>query len=119
MGRFSWAILLVGMLSGSASAQNIGGAYNVAGTNLDGSPYAGQALITITSNTTCEIAWQTGGTTSKGFCMRNADALAASYVMGKDIGLIIYKAAPDGTLRGLWTITGQNGAGTETLTPVK
>lgn len=51
--------------------------------------------------------------------MRNEDAFAAGYVMGKDIGLIIYKAAPDGTLRGLWTVAGQNGAGTETLTPVK
>lgn len=112
-------IVLGGMLSGAAAAQDIGGAYNVSGTNLDGSPYMGQALITITSNTTCEIAWQTGGTTSKGFCMRTDDAFAAGYVMGKDIGLIIYKAGPDGTLRGLWTVGGQNGAGTETLTPLK
>ncbi|MBK1868217.1 hypothetical protein [Taklimakanibacter albus] len=119
MGRFLWAVLLTGMLSGAAAAQSIGGAYNVAGTNVDGSPYAGQALITITSNTTCEIAWQTGGTTSKGFCMRNEDAFAAGYVLGKDIGLIIYKAAPDGTLRGVWTVAGQNGAGTEILTPIK
>lgn len=119
MHRLLWAVLLTGMLAGTAAAQNIGGAYSVAGTNVDGSPYAGQALITITSNTTCEIAWQTGGTTSKGFCMRNDDAFAAGYVMGKDIGLIIYKATADGTLRGVWTIAGQNGAGTEILTPIK
>lgn len=67
MGCFFSILLLTSVLAGSAAAQSIGGSYSVSGTNLDGSPYSGQALITITSNTTCEIAWQTGSTTSKGF----------------------------------------------------
>jgi hypothetical protein len=39
--------------------------------------------------------------------------------MGNDIGLIIYKTSADGTLRGLWTIAGKNGAGTEIPTPTR
>ena len=37
--------------------------------------------------------------------------------MGKEIGLVIYKMQPDGSLKGLWTITGKDGMGTEVLTP--
>jgi hypothetical protein len=119
MRRAFYAFMLVGALPAVAAAQDIGGLYNVNGTNFDGSPYKGQAMIKITSSTTCEIAWKTGSTTSNGFCMRNDDAFAAGYVMGKDIGLIIYKATSDGTLRGVWTIAGKNGAGTEILTPAQ
>ena len=43
----------------------------------------------------------TGSTTSKGFCMRNKDAFAAGYVMGQEIGLIIYKLNGDGSLDGV------------------
>jgi hypothetical protein len=117
MRRAFYAGLLLCALPAMAAAQNIGGPYTVNGTNFDGSPYEGEAFIKITSSTTCEIAWKTGGTSSSGFCMRNEDAFAAGYVMGSDIGLIIYKATPAGTLRGVWTIAGKNGAGTEILTP--
>ena len=111
-------ILLAGSLwPAFAAAQNIGGTYTVRGTNFDGSPYGGEAQINIISTTTCEIMWKTAGETSSGFCMRNGDAFAAGYVMGDNVGLIIYKADADGTLRGLWTIKGMNGSGTEILTP--
>lgn len=113
------AFMLTAALPAAVAAQDIGGLYNVNGTNFDGSPYGGQAQIKIVSNTTCEIVWKTGSTTSNGFCMRNDDAFAAGYVMGNDIGLIIYKASADGTLRGVWTIAGKNGAGTEVLTPAR
>ena len=119
MRRAFYAFMLMAALPAAAAAQDIGGLYNVNGTNFDGSPYGGQAQIKITSNTTCEIVWKTGSTTSNGFCMRNDDAFAAGYVMGNDIGLIIYKAQADGTLRGVWTIAGKNGAGTEILTPAR
>jgi len=104
-------------LAGAASARDLGGNYRANGTNFDGSPYSGTATIEITSDTTCEITWVTGSTTSNGFCMRNQDAFAAGYVMGDSIGLIIYKMMPDGSLNGIWTIAGKNGAGTEVLTP--
>ena len=43
---------------------------------------------------------------------------AAPYKM-KDgsVGLIIYKMDKDGSMDGIWTLTGINGAGTEVLTP--
>lgn len=104
-------------LAGTASARDLGGTYRANGTNFDGSPYSGTANIQITSDTTCAITWTTGSTSSNGFCMRNQDAFAAGYVMGDSIGLVIYKMMPDGSLNGIWTIAGKNGAGTEVLTP--
>ena len=95
----------------------MGGNYTVYGTNFDGSHYKGTATISVKTSTTCEIDWSTGTTTSSGICMRNDDSFAAAYQLGKDVGLVIYKIHPDGTLDGLWTIAGQDGNGTEVLTP--
>ena len=100
-----------------AAAQSIGGSYTVEGTNFDGSPYAGTAEITLTSETTCVIEWETGGTTSQGICMRNDDAFAAGYVLDDAIGLIVYKVNEDGSMSGLWTLAGKEGNGTENLIP--
>lgn len=102
-----------------AAAQSIGGHYTVQGTNLDGSAYQGTAKITLTSDTTCVIEWVTGSTTSQGICSRNDNAFAAAYVFndGYEYGLVVYKILGDGSLDGLWTIAGQNGNGTEKLTP--
>ena len=91
--------------------------YKVAGTNPDGSPYSGAADITRASDTTCNITWTAGSTSSNGICMRNGDAFAAGYVLRKDAGLVIYQVKEDGTLDGLWTVAGKNGTGTEVLTP--
>ncbi len=113
-------IALAGLFALSASlaaAQDFAGEYIVAGTNLNGSPYAGEARITLISETTCEIEWVTGGTSSVGICMRNGPAFAAGYVLGDAVGLVIYQIMDDGTLDGLWTIAGQEGTGTEILTP--
>lgn len=93
------------------------GAYSVKGTNFDGSSYSGTAKIKIISNTTCEIVWNTGGSTSRGICMRDSDSFAAAYQMGNSYGLVIYKINDDGSLNGVWTIAGKSGAGSETLTP--
>lgn len=100
-----------------ASAQDIGGFYEVSGTNFDGSRYSGEAQIRALSETTCSIAWKTGGQTSEGICMRDGNAFAASYRLGDAIGLVIYRILPDGSLGGTWTIAGQEGSGTEVLTP--
>lgn len=100
-----------------AAAQSIGGSYTVAGTNFDGSPYQGEAEITLTSETTCVIKWTTGSSTSEGICMRNDNAFAAAYVLQDEIGLVTYKVMEDGSLHGLWTLAGKEGNGTEVLTP--
>jgi hypothetical protein len=101
-----------------AEAASLAGKYQATGKNLDGSPYTGTAEIVATSDTTCSISWQTT-TNSKGLCMRNGSAFAASYALGDSIGLVVYQIKPDGTLEGLWTIAGQDGVGTEVLTPTK
>ncbi len=101
-----------------ADADNFtGGEYDVRGTNPDGSKYKGTAEITVTSNSTCRIVWQIGSDESDGICMRNGIALAASYILGKDVGLVIYEIRDDDTLDGLWTIADHDGIGTELLIP--
>ncbi len=101
-----------------AAAEGFGGRYTVQGTNPNGSTYGGEAEITLTSETTCEIKWTTGSTESHGICMRNDDSFAAGYRMGEEIGLVIYKVQEDGSLSGLWTVAGKNGNGTEILVPI-
>ncbi|MGE0499501.1 MAG: hypothetical protein AB7I79_09605 [Rhizobiaceae bacterium] len=117
MFRLLAPALLGASLAVPAAAQSIGGTYSVEGTNFNGSVYRGTAEIVLTSQTTCAIRWETGGSTSEGICMRNDDSFAAGYVLGDDIGLVVYKMQPDGSLHGLWTIAGQEGNGTEILTP--
>ena len=109
--------LFATVLAAPAAAQSIGGVYDVVGTNFNGSQYSGTAEIVLTSQTTCVIRWVTGGSTSEGICMRNNDAFAAAYKLGNDVGLVVYKVNPDGSMQGLWTIAGQEGNGTEILTP--
>ena len=111
--------ITLGLSTMPALADDFGGNYTVSGTNFDGSHYTGTAKITIQSSTTCTITWTTGTTNSDGICMRNDDSFAAAYKLGKDVGLVIYKLHSDGTLDGLWTIAGQDGNGTEVLTPAK
>ncbi|MCO5733149.1 hypothetical protein [Rhizobium sp. SSA_523] len=99
-----------------AVAQTVeAGLYDVSGTNLDGSQYSGTARIQLMSETTCSIEWKTGTTTSTGICMLHEDAFAAGYVLGDSVGLIIYQVKRGGVLDGVWTISGEDGAGTEIL----
>lgn len=114
-------IILAGALAlaatSFATAQDIGGSYAVEGTNLNGTTYSGTAEITITSETTCAIAWTTADVTSEGVCMRNGNAFSAAYMLGDAVGLLIYQVMEDGTLDGIWTLAGMDGVGYETLTP--
>jgi len=117
MKNILFAALLGLAMAAPATAQTVNaGKYAVEGTNLDGSAYSGTAEITLASETTCVIEWETNGTKSSGVCMPNGDAFAAAYVLGDALGLVVYKVNGDGTLEGAWTITGKDGSGTETLT---
>jgi hypothetical protein len=117
MKRLLLAAVVVCASALPGTAQQIGGTYEVDGTNFDGSKYGGTAEIRLTSDTTCEIYWTTGTTTSQGICMRNGIAFAAGYVLGDSTGLVVYEIKDDGTLEGLWTIAGVDGNGVEILTP--
>jgi hypothetical protein len=117
MVRAFWGMGLALLAATAAQGQGIGGRYTIQGTNFDGSPYGGTAEIVLTSDVTCEIYWTTGGTTSRGICMRSDDVFTAGYELSGKIGLIIYRVRPDGVLDGSWTIAGTNAVGYEVLVP--
>jgi hypothetical protein len=100
----------------SLISQSFGGEYTVKGRNFDGGPYDGTATITLTSDRTCKIIWQTGSTTSEGICMLSGRTFTAAYRSGKIVGLVIYEVLVDGSLTGAWTIADYPGIGYETLT---
>jgi hypothetical protein len=100
-----------------AAAQDIGGRYIVQGTGFDGQAYAGEAQISVTSNVTCEIVWNTGGQISEGICMRSGNVFSAAYIISGRPGMVIYTVAGDGSMQGQWTIAGSDGVGTEALYP--
>lgn len=90
--------------------------YKATGTNPDGSTYTGDVKVEIISDTTFSIVWTIGGSKYKGFGMRRNEALAATYEIEGEPGLVIYQVDGNG-LNGAWAIRGQNGNGTERLTP--
>ena len=118
MRAISAAILAVALYGNAALAQSVGGNYTVQGKNIDGSSYGGTVTITPSSDSTCRIVWKTGSTSS-GICMLAGRSFAAAYVLNKSFGLVLYELQGDGSLKGVWTIADQPGAGTETLIPAK
>jgi opacity protein-like surface antigen len=117
MKSFLLGIAAAAVFATAAHAVDIGGSYRVVGKNPDGSEYTGTAEIVVTSKNTCRISWTTGGSTSEGICMRNGIAFAASYVLGKDVGLVIYEVNNNGSMDGIWTIADTEGVGSESLIP--
>jgi hypothetical protein len=109
--------LLIFAVSASADTLKLASHYVAAGTNPDGSPYTGTAEVKILSDTTFAIQWTVAGSVSKGFGMRRNDALAATYMIEGEPGLIIYEVDGEGRLHGLWSVRGHSGSGTERLTP--
>lgn len=117
MRLFSTILLSTMLIAPLASAQSIGGRYAVSGTNLDGSAYSGEAYIELLSDVTCAIEWNTAGAISEGICMRSGNVFTAAYILGGEIGMVIYEVTPSGRLDGTWTIAGESGVGTELLSP--
>lgn len=105
-------------VTGAASAESLTLApkYDATGTNPDGTKYTGSATIDILSDTTFAIQWKIAGSVYKGFGMRLNGTLAATYMIGGQPGLVIYSVEGN-ELDGLWAIRGENGNGTEHLTP--
>jgi hypothetical protein len=113
IGMVAAAMVLAG--GGMAAAQDVGGRYVVQGTGFNGAAYGGEAEITVISDVTCKIEWNTGGQISEGICMRSGNVFAAAYVISEHAGMIIYTINGDGSMQGQWTIAGSDGVGTETL----
>jgi len=116
MKRILAAAVLLAAGTFAAHAADVGGDYTVFGTNFDGSHYKGTASIK-GSSSSCQITWETGTTSSSGICILDGNVFAAAYQLGKDVGLAVYSVHSDGVLDGDWTIEGQEGSGTEVLTP--
>ena len=117
MMRLVLVMLFFGLLfAGPASGQNVGGNYAVSGTNPNGSTYSGAAEIASTPKA-CRITWRIGSSTSEGFCMATAKAVAAFYRLGNSFGLVVYDVQPNGVLAGYWRVLDQEGIGGEILTP--
>jgi hypothetical protein len=112
--KLAVAALFAAGFSSIAGAVDLGGTYEVRGTNPNGTQYRGTAEIVVTSENTCRITWNTGNESS-GICMRNGIAFAAGYALGDKVGLVIYEIRDDGTLDGIWTVADQAGVGTELL----
>ncbi|WP_158815923.1 hypothetical protein [Methylocapsa sp. S129] len=113
---FSTLAFLVFATAATADSLTLASKYKAVGTNPDGSEYSGTATVQIISDTTFAIQWQIAGVAYKGFGMRRDDALAATYTIDGEPGLVIYKVDGNG-LNGLWAIRGRSGNGTERLTP--
>ena len=120
MIRTIGAVLLLALATpASAETLKLASTYDEVGTNPNGSTYTGTAAVQIISDTTFAIQWTVGNTTFSGFGMRMGDSLAATYTINGQPGLMIYKVGEGGVLNGLWAIRGQNGNGTDRLTPRK
>jgi hypothetical protein len=105
-----------------AGAQaRIGGRYRTQGTNLDGSPYEGEAEIIASGRDRCRIVWRTGKRSEqRGICMRSGFVFVAAYQFREGaVGIVTYEVQPDGVLKGMWTIADADGRGTEVLTPAR
>ena len=109
--------LLVFATVANADSLTLAPQYDAAGTNPDGSKYTGTVAVQILSDTTFAIQWTIEGAVYKGFGMRRNDALAATYMIGGQPGLVIYHVDPKGGLDGLWAVRGEDGNGSERLTP--
>jgi hypothetical protein len=103
-------------LTAAAETLALASTYAVTGTNPDGSKYNGTAQVKVISSSTFTIKWLIGGSTIDGFGLRMNDALAATYSINGQPGLVIYKLEGN-DFDGLWAIRGHNGNGTEHLTP--
>jgi hypothetical protein len=120
MLRIACLFALAGCLIGPAAAQEKAAQdkklylYDVAGASLGGEVYKGRAVITITKKG-CRIAWRTPEF-AFGTCMPTPEGLVASYRLAGKTGLVSYLFTKEKTYKGVWSVDGVEGRGTETLT---
>ena len=98
-----------------AAAQIREGAYDVAGTNPDGTNYDGQFQLRTGPGGAWVANWRVASENIMGLGLIQAGVLAVSFVVNGRPGVAVFEVEPDGKLRGTWTSGG--GLGTEMLTP--
>jgi hypothetical protein len=109
------ALGLAASFAAPASAQIREGAYDVSGTNPDGSTYDGQFLLRTGPGGAWVATWRVANENIMGLGLIQAGVLAVSFVVNGRPGVAVFEVEPDGRLRGSWTTGG--GLGTEMLTP--
>ena len=100
--------------SHDAPPANLGGRYNVVGTNPGGSEYRGTLTVTPRGGV-YQFRWDAGAQ-YEGVGVRNGKMIAVAFANGNDgsgCGVVDYSVEPDGTLQGKWGYWGTTGSGTE------
>lgn len=109
--RIHFDDLVVAQVGG---ATDIAGSYSVDGVNPDGTTYQGTARLVRQGNTNnYVVTWTIGEQvlTAQGELVGNI------FTIEDGSSLSVYTVYPDGTLDGTWTLEGETGVGTETMTP--
>ena len=110
------ALLALGLAAAlPAAAQIREGAYDVEGTNPDGTNYDGQFQLRTGPGGAWVANWRVANENIMGLGLIQAGVLAVSFVVNGRPGVAVFEVEPDGRLRGTWTSGG--GLGTEMLTP--
>jgi hypothetical protein len=120
--RLAFALPLVGALlaspfTASPAAAQRAGLYDVSGTNLDGTPYTGQAQIQGLGLASFAILWRIGNQVVEGVGFASGRTIAVAYGLSQRPGIGIYTLNPDGSLEGEWTIIGAPAIARERLVP--
>lgn len=103
--------------SAPATTANIGGKYNITGTNPDSAPYRGTLEI-IPHGDVYQFRWNAGNQYD-GVGVVNGDVVAVAFANGpngKGCGVINYVIRGDGSLLGRWGNWGTDEAGNENAT---
>ena len=108
--------LAAALFAGPAEAQRAG-LYDVSGTNLDGTPYTGQAQIRGVGLASFAILWRIGNQVVEGVGFASGRTIAVAYGLSQRPGIGIYTLNPDGSMEGEWTIIGAPAIARERLVP--
>lgn len=116
MRRFLIGAALALSLAAPAAAQR-SGAYDVTGTNPDGTEYTGTLLLTQVGLSSFRVVWTIGGDVIEGVAMVSGLTVATAFSLNGQPGMGIYELERDGTLAGVWTVVGAFAQGRETARP--
>ncbi|MDB5415721.1 MAG: hypothetical protein JWR10_4056 [Rubritepida sp.] len=103
-------------LAGPAAAQR-SGAYDVTGTNPDGSAYTGTMQLEQLGLLSFRVQWVIGTETIEGVGMVSGLTFATAFALGGQPSMGIYELRPNGEMVGQWTIMAAFSAGQETAKP--